>query len=193
MLSGCASMQSTQTPGADLTQLKSFHVQAHPDDDGEVGRVISDQLKLLGYKSTYGLDEPPASTVDATLTYQDKWTWDITMYLLQLDIQILDAKTKKLIASGTIRRPSLQRQRPETMANEILRKILDKKDGAFVADITTNNSQSSAVTVTTATTQTQPAVQTQEEKLRELKRLNDAGLISKEVYLDQQKKILSNP
>jgi hypothetical protein len=30
-----------------------------------------------------------------------------------------------------------------------------------------------------------------EDKLRELKRLNDAGLISKEVYLDQQKAILN--
>jgi hypothetical protein len=32
-----------------------------------------------------------------------------------------------------------------------------------------------------------------EEKLRELQRLNEAGLISKEVYLDQQKMILSTP
>ena len=32
-----------------------------------------------------------------------------------------------------------------------------------------------------------------EEKLKELKRLNDAGLISKDVYLSQQKSILGNP
>ena len=158
-----------------------------------MGKVISDQLKLLGYKSTYGLAETPASAVDATLTYQDKWWWDITMYLLQLDIQIRDAKTKELIASGTTIRPSLQRQRPEIMANEVLRKILEKKDGADAADMETNGSQSSTATATIATTQTQPAVQTHEEKLRELKRLNDAGLISKEVYLEQQKKILGNP
>jgi len=44
-----------------------------------------------------------------------------------------------------------------------------------------------------AVTQMQPAVQTTEEKLKELKRLNDAGLISKEVYLEQQRAILSKP
>jgi hypothetical protein len=44
-----------------------------------------------------------------------------------------------------------------------------------------------------ASVQTQPTVQTAEEKLRELKRLNDAGLISKEVYLEQQRGILSKP
>lgn len=35
--------------------------------------------------------------------------------------------------------------------------------------------------------------QSNEEKLKELKRLNDAGLISKDVYLAQQKAILGNP
>jgi hypothetical protein len=192
-LSGCASMQSTQKPGADFTQLKSFYVQLHPGDDSEVGKAISDQLKLLGYKSTYGIAESPASAVDATLTYLDSWRWDVTMWLFQLNIQIRDAKTKELLASGTTTRPSLQRQRPEIMANEILRKVLDKKDGASTADMATNNSQSSAATAIIATPQSQPVAQTHEEKLRELKRLNDAGLISKEVYLEQQKTILSKP
>lgn len=47
----------------------------------------------------------------------------------------------------------------------------------------------------TAPVATQPVVvvKTNEEKLKELKRLSDAGLISKEVYLEQQKMILSNP
>jgi len=44
-----------------------------------------------------------------------------------------------------------------------------------------------------ASIQIQPAVQPTEEKLKELKRLNDAGLISKEVYLEQQRAILSKP
>lgn len=35
--------------------------------------------------------------------------------------------------------------------------------------------------------------QSNEEKLNELKRLNDAGLLSTEVYLAQQKAILANP
>ena len=38
--------------------------------------------------------------------------------------------------------------------------------------------------------QSQANNQTSEEKLKELKRLNDAGLITKEVYLEQQKAVL---
>jgi hypothetical protein len=38
-----------------------------------------------------------------------------------------------------------------------------------------------------------PAKQSTEDKLKELKRLRDAGLISNEVYLEQQKAILGRP
>lgn len=58
-----------------------------------------------------------------------------------------------------------------------------------------NDSQPSkaASQITTAAVTQSAAVKTDEEKLKELKRLNDAGLISKEVYLEQQKAILSKP
>jgi len=39
----------------------------------------------------------------------------------------------------------------------------------------------------------QTATQTREEKLKELKMINDAGLISKEIYLERQNEILRNP
>ena len=44
-----------------------------------------------------------------------------------------------------------------------------------------------------ATPDNQVAATTKEEKLKELKRLNDAGLISKEIYLERQNEILINP
>lgn len=59
-----------------------------------------------------------------------------------------------------------------------------------------NDSQpyKSDIQITTpAATQPTAVVKTNEEKLKELKRLSDAGLISKEVYLEQQKAILSKP
>ena len=32
--------------------------------------------------------------------YVDDWSWDLTMYLHTLDIQILDARTGELLANG---------------------------------------------------------------------------------------------
>jgi len=55
----------------------------------------------------------------------------------------------------------------------------------FIDDILLLKIAANAVPVPTA-----KADQTNEEKLKELKRLNDSGLITKEVYLEQQKAIL---
>jgi hypothetical protein len=49
-------------------------------------------------------------------------------------------------------------------------------------------SNSAAIAPTVATASTAP--ESKEEQLRKLKRLNDAGLISQEVFLERQRKIL---
>ena len=55
------------------------------------------------------------------------------------------------------------------------------------------SSKAAAHITTGAATQPAAVAKTTEEKLKELKQLNDAGLISKEVYLEQQKTILNKP
>jgi hypothetical protein len=55
--------------------------------------------------------------------YDDKWHWDITMYLLSLDLRVLDPNTRSLVAKATTYRPSLQRRSPKTMARETLQAL----------------------------------------------------------------------
>ena len=126
VLTGCASLKSQKSPTANLNTLKSFYVQKLPADGRGIERIISDQLNLLGYKSTYGDTSKPSNTVDAIVTYQDRWMWDITMYMLRLNIQIRDGETSMVLASGESYRPSLQRKSPDEMVREVLSKILDK-------------------------------------------------------------------
>ena len=45
--------------------------------------------------------------------------------------------------------------------------------------------------ITTSSHQT--TTQTREEKLKELRKINDDGLITKEIYLERQNEILRNP
>ncbi len=126
LLSSCASISTTKAPSASLTNLNTFYVQKLPADERGIERVISDQLNLLGYKSTYGKLATPSNPVDAIVTYRDKWMWDLTMYMLQLNLEIRDGKDMRLLASGKSRRPSLARKSPEEMAKEILVRIFKK-------------------------------------------------------------------
>jgi hypothetical protein len=77
----------------------------------------------MGYQTTTGLETDVPQGVDATITYQDRWMWDITMYMLKLNVQIKDHKTGFLLAEGESYRPSLQRKSPEEMAKEVLESL----------------------------------------------------------------------
>lgn len=124
LLTGCISNQSAQkAPHADLTKLKSFYVPLKSDDKHALHEVIAGQLTALGYTATAGSTEAAPAPVDAVVTYQAKWWWDITVYLMQLDLQIRDPKTNVTQASGTSTRSSMVRKSPESMAREVLEKI----------------------------------------------------------------------
>ena len=125
-LCGCATTDSSKAPGADLKSLKTFYVVKLPADGRGIERLVADRLNMMGYQATSGISETPPSLVDAVVTYQDKWMWDITMYMLQLDIQIRDGKTNLVIASGHSMRPSLQRKSPSGMVEEVLTGIFQQ-------------------------------------------------------------------
>jgi hypothetical protein len=120
MLAGCATNNSARAPDADLHRLKSFYVVRLPADEHGIEKLISTRINALGYQCGYGDAERPAEPVDAIVTYQDRWMWDITMYLIKLDIQIHDGSTGAILANGEVVRPSLQRKSPEGMVEETL-------------------------------------------------------------------------
>jgi len=120
VLAGCATNKASHAPDADLHRLKTFYVAHLPADENGVEKLIAKRLGVLGYQCTSGDAQTPPSPVDAVVTYQDRWMWDITMYMIKLDIQIHDGATGAILANGEVVRPSLQRKSPEGMVEETL-------------------------------------------------------------------------
>jgi len=58
--------------------------------------------------------------VDAIVTYVDRWMWDLTMYMIRLNIQVRDGKSRAILASAESYRPSLERRSTEDMVAETL-------------------------------------------------------------------------
>lgn len=128
-LVGCAiiNLKIERLPDADLSQTKSFYVVWLEGDDRGLHDVIRDELISLGFSAESGnIDNAPAE-VDAIVTYEDRWFWDITNYLIQLNIEIRDSKTMYPLAVGESVRTSMARKSPEEMAREILIGIFQKK------------------------------------------------------------------
>lgn len=120
----CAeSLDAKKMPGADLSPLKTVYVQKLAADERGIDRLIANQLTRMGFIAANGTSEMPSSPADAIVTYQDKWMWDVTMYMLQLSIQIRDGQTRMRLATGQAMHTSLVRKSPEEMVEEVLTEI----------------------------------------------------------------------
>jgi len=124
---GCSStLEAKRAPGTDLSILKTFYVQKLPADGRGIEQLIADRLNLMSFRAVSGANETPSSPVDAIVTYQDKWMWDITMYMLQLSIQLREPQSRMVLATGQSMRTSLVRKDPEGMVDEVLTEIFKR-------------------------------------------------------------------
>jgi hypothetical protein len=123
LLSACASLESAKAPDANPKGLKSFYVVQEAGDDHALDKLLSGRLTSMGYSATCGEAPQPPNRVDAIVTYQDRWMWDITMYMIKLDVQLHDGESGAVIARAQSMRPSLQRKSPEAMVQEVLGEI----------------------------------------------------------------------
>lgn len=123
LLTGCVNIATSKVdPGTDLTSLKTMYVKQIPADKRGVNEIIADKLRSNGVKVKTGVDDP-TSPVDALVTYADKWMWDITMYMFELNIVIRDPKDQMPLASGYSKHGSLTRKSPQEMVDEVIDNI----------------------------------------------------------------------
>lgn len=127
-LTGCAVNRATASvdPGANLATLQSLHVKPHEKDERGVHALIADNLRKRGYQVTVGAQ--PSTAVDATVTYVDKWMWDITMYMLELTINFREPRTDYPLATGNSYHTSLTRLSPPEMVDEVLGNMLKPQE-----------------------------------------------------------------
>lgn len=127
-VSGCSVDRETAslTPGTDVSRLESFYVVKFAPDERGINRVIMNELISMGYRATTGPEGATPVDVDAIVTYRDKWMWDITMYMLELNITLRNPTTKYPIAVGNSYHTSLTRRSSEEMVKEVLTNIFNK-------------------------------------------------------------------
>lgn len=120
---GCAKLTASVPSGTDLSKLRSYYVVRLTQDDRGVNIVIRDELATRGLEATTGPDSERPKTADVIVTYEDRWMWDITMYMLSLSITFRHPETNTFLASGQSYRPSLERKEPREMVKEVLDEI----------------------------------------------------------------------
>lgn len=126
LMSGCAVNKATATltPGTDLAKMKTAYVVKQPKDNHNIDELIKANLEKRGYVVTKGPELQGGYASDVAITYIDKWMWDITMYMIELTVQIRDPKSNFPLATGNSMHTSLTRKSPPEMVDEVINNIL---------------------------------------------------------------------
>jgi hypothetical protein len=123
-LTGCAVNRAGATvdPTARLDTLKTFHVKHLPADGRGIDQLIATNLRSRGYSVTTDGQVKP-ELVDAVVTYEDRWMWDITMYMVELTVVLRDPPSDFGLATGNSFHTSLSRKSPTAMVDEVVGNI----------------------------------------------------------------------
>jgi hypothetical protein len=127
LLTACSTL-STRTPApADLARVKKLYVEHRLADDRGLDQMVAAELRRLGYDASSGPLTMMPPGVDAIVSYEDQWNWDFTLYIIELDIGVSDARTGKVLADGRYYHPTPGSKSPEEMVAAVIDPIFKRR------------------------------------------------------------------
>jgi hypothetical protein len=99
---------------------KRYFVERHEKDDRHLDATIAGELAKRGVVATSGINADRPPDLDVLVTYEDRWQWDMSMYLLSMRIDLRDPKTNALLATGNSMQTSLARKPAEEVISRIV-------------------------------------------------------------------------
>ena len=130
LLAACSTLSTSRTPAADLGGLKRIHVEHRLADGRGLDELMARELKGLGYEASNGPLTLMPPKVDAIVSYEDRWTFDFTTYLIGFEVAVRDARTGKALASGHYFRPSFSGNDPAEVIAQMLRALFPRRRAA---------------------------------------------------------------
>ena len=119
LLVGCATGMSTRK-ATDLTRFKKIYVESRLADNHRIDAQIAAALNALGREATFGVATMRPDGIDAIISYTDRWEWDFKNYMIEIKIDLRDARNDKPLATGTYFQASLKTK----PSDEVIRLIL---------------------------------------------------------------------
>lgn len=103
-----------------------YYVERHEKDERHLDATIVAALAKRGVAAHSGLPSERPAHVDVLVTYEDRWQWDMSMYLLSMRIDLRDPQTNALLTSGNSMQTSLARKPAEEVVENIVRAFFEE-------------------------------------------------------------------
>jgi hypothetical protein len=128
-LPACSSLSSHTEPKADLGGYHHVFVEKLLADGYGVDQIMARELRNMGYDATSGPLTMLPDNAEIIVAYYDRWTYDFTNYMIELDLIVRTARTDKRLATVYFHRPSLTGGSTLEMVDTALGKVFPAKPG----------------------------------------------------------------
>jgi hypothetical protein len=126
LLAACSSLSTQKQADANLTRFKKVYVEHRLADGRGVDQLITRELSRLGYDASSGpLTMTPPDT-EAVLTYIDEWNWDFTLYMIDLEVQVRDARSGQVLATAHYDHPAMSGKSPAGMVKAAIDLLFER-------------------------------------------------------------------
>jgi hypothetical protein len=126
LLAACSSLSVQKQAGTNLTHFKKIYVEHRLADGRGVDQLITQELSRLGYDASSGpLTMTPPDT-EAVLTYVDEWNWDFTLHMIDLGVQVRDARTGQVLATAHYAHPDMFGKPPAGMVKAVIDPLFER-------------------------------------------------------------------
>ena len=122
LLSACATVDvgSYITPGTTLDVEDQYYIIFSGRDEQSLHQLLKTEIELRGYDVTSGFEDRIPEGTDYLIRYGGQWQWDVTWYLLNMDVKIYKPEPQLMVASAHSQRTSLVRKPASSMVKEVL-------------------------------------------------------------------------
>jgi len=121
--SSCSHVYSRTAKNVNLSQFKHPYIVHTLTDGRGIDTIITRELIKLGYDASHGPITMLPKNADCIIRYHDRWTFDFTTYMIQLDLQVSTARPEKLVAEDSYFRPSVTGGSEVDMVDVVLKRI----------------------------------------------------------------------
>jgi hypothetical protein len=123
LLPSCASLRSKVEPKVDLRSYRHIFVEHLLADGNGTDQVIARELRAMGYDASSGPLTMMPENAQLIVSYADVWTFDLSNYMLELEVRVRRVGEDHLIATADYRRPSLTGGSTLDMVDHVLGRL----------------------------------------------------------------------
>ncbi len=121
ILPGCASVSARKVVA--LEPFQRIFVVERLNDNHRLHEYLVAELKRSGYEASSGPLTMMPENAQALLTYDARFEWDFKTYLVELNLELHTAHSRKKLADARYYQPSLVPKSPARVAREIITRM----------------------------------------------------------------------